>query len=220
MARRRLGRVWQPRILAGIVLLTLAGLIAGAVYSYLSYRESAAQLIIERDRQVAVLTAVRLSDELSKLGADLQTVARSPSLYLGFSDQQRQALRRARQRLTMFDAGVIFMDNSGRVRETVPERWEIMGKDMSDQEFFRSMLTDDPPAIHFSKVLEVGPDGVPVIAVTVPVQGENDELVGVLSGLFRLGESRVERVLRQHRPAAPAGNGKRIYRRFRRPRPL
>ena len=191
MPRKQLRRLWQPRILAAVVLLTLAGLLAGAVYAYLSYREAAAQLIVERDRQVALLTAGRLRDELSKLSDELTGLARSPSLYLGLPDRQRQVLRGASGRLAMFDGGVIFVDNSGRVRATVPERWDIMSKDWSDKDFFRAMLVAQPPSVHFSPVLDIGPSNAPVIVMTVPVLGENRELVGTLSGLFKLGESRV-----------------------------
>jgi hypothetical protein len=188
---RQLLRLWQPRILAGIVLLTLAGLLAGAVYAYLSYREAAAQLIVQRDRQVVLLTAVRLQNELNKLSDDLTALARTSSLYLGLSDRQRQALKGASPRLGLFDGGVILQDNTGRVRATQPERWDIMGKDWSDKEFFRAMLGRERPDVHFSPIMDIGPDGTPVVVVTVPVLGENQELVGALSGLFKLGESRV-----------------------------
>jgi serine phosphatase RsbU (regulator of sigma subunit) len=184
------GAKWGA-ILAGIALLTLAGLIAGAIYAYLSYRQAAAQLIVQRDRQVALLTAVRLQNELNKLSDDLTALARTSSLYLGLPDRQRQALKGAGPRLGLFDGGVVLQDNNGRVRATQPERWDIMGKDWSDKEFFRAMLGRARPAVHFSPVMEIGPEGAPVVVVTVPVLGENEELVGTLSGLFKLGESRV-----------------------------
>jgi len=190
----RLKRFWwqsRARILAAVILLTTLGLIGAATYSYLSYRKAAEQLIIERDRQVALLTAVRLRDELDKLADELQALARSQSLYLGLTDRQRLFLRGASQRLSLFDGGVILMDNSGRVRATVPERWDIMSDDWSSQEFFKSMLVAQPPAIHFSPVLDVGPGAAPVVVMSVPVLGENKEMVGVLSGLFRLGQSQV-----------------------------
>lgn len=191
MARSPFWRKWQPRILAAVVLLTLAGLIAGAVFAYLSYRQAAAQLIVQRDRQVALLTAVRLQNELGKLSDDLTALARTSSLYLGLPERQRQALKGAAPRLGLFDGGVILQDNTGRVRATQPERWDIMGKDWSDMEFFRAMLGRERPDVHFSPVMEIGPDKASVVVVTVPVLGENEELVGTLSGLFKLGESRV-----------------------------
>lgn len=191
MGLKQLWRQSRARVLAAVILLTTLGLIGAAAYSYLSYRRAAEALIIERDRQVALLTAVRLRDELGKLGDELQALARSQSLYLGLTDRQRLFLRGASQRLSLFDGGVILMDNGGRVRATVPERWDIMSDDWSSQEFFKSMLVAQPPAIHFSPVLNVGPGDTPVVVMSVPVLGENKEMVGVLSGLFRLGQSQV-----------------------------
>ena len=191
MWARRFWRQSRARILAAVILLAMVGLIGAAAYSYMSYRKAAEDLIIERDRQVALLTAVRLRDELGKLADELQALARSQSLYLGLTERQRLFLRGASQRLGLFDGGVILLDNTGRVRATVPERWDIMSDDWSGQEFFRSMLVAQPPAVHFSSVLNVGPGDAPVVVISVPVLGENKEMVGVLSGLFRLGESQV-----------------------------
>ena len=191
MGLKRFWRESRARILAAVILLATLGLFGAATYSYLSYRRAAEELIIERDRQVALLTAVRLRDELGKLADELQALARSQSLYLGLTDRQRLFLRGASQRLSLFDGGVILMDNSGRVRATVPERWDIMSDDWSSQEFFKSMLVAQPPAIHFSPVLDIGPGDTPVVVMSVPVLGENKEMVGVLSGLFRLGQSQV-----------------------------
>ena len=117
--KRFWGQSRGGRILAAVILLAMLGLIGTAAYNYLSYRKAAEELIIERDRQVALLTAVRLRDELDKLADELQALARSQSLYLGLTDRQRLFLRGASQRLSLFDGGVILMDNSGRVRATV-----------------------------------------------------------------------------------------------------
>jgi len=60
-----LKRLWErsrARILAAVILLAALGLIGAAAYSYLSYRKATEEMIIERDRQVALLTAVRLRD--------------------------------------------------------------------------------------------------------------------------------------------------------------
>lgn len=191
MGAKALWRRWRPAIIAAGVIVTLLGLLAGAMFAQASYRRASAQSVMQRDRQVALLTAVRLSDELEKLAGELEPVARSQSLYLGLTDRQRLFLRGLGQRLSVFDGGVILMDNTGRVRATVPERWDIMSSDWSNQEFFRNMLVAQPPAQYFSPILDVGPENSPVVVVSVPVLGENGELVGVLAGLFRLGESRV-----------------------------
>lgn len=184
-------RRWRVRVVASVVLLTLLGLFVAAIFTYLSYRDAAAQLIIQRDRQVSLLTAIRLRDELAKLADDLGPMARSQSLYLGLTEKQRLLLRGQGQRLSVFDGGLVLMDNTGRVRATAPERWDIMSQDWSNQEFFRNMLVAEPPSEYFSSVVDIGPDKSSVVVVSVPVLGPNGEMAGVLAGLFRLGESQV-----------------------------
>lgn len=191
MGAKGFWRRWRPVIIAIAIMLTLLGLLAGALSAQSSYRTAAAQSIMQRDRQVALLTAVRLSDELEKLAGELEPAARSQSAIQGVTDRQRLALRGQSQRLSVFDGGVVLMDNTGRVRATVPERWDIMSSDWSNQEFFRNMLVAQPPARYFSSILNIGPDNSPVVVVSVPVMGADGEMVGVLAGLFRLGESRV-----------------------------
>ncbi len=131
-------------------------------------------------------------------------MARSQSLYLGLTDKQRLFLRGQSQRLSVFDGGVVLMDSTGRVRATVPERWDIMSSDWSNQEFFTQNARRRAAVRYFSSVLDIGPDNTPVIVVSVPVLGQNGEMVGVLAGLFRLGESRTSALLCEHRPAPPA----------------
>lgn len=190
----RLPESLRPRrvhAMAALVALILVSLLGTAAYIYASYRRATEDLIVQRDQQLALLTAVRLRDEMAQLADELQALARSQSLYLGLTDQQRIFLRGAASRLNIYDGGVILMDNKGRVRATVPERWDIMGKDWSHQEFFRAMLVSEPPEAGFSEVMDIGPDQSPVIVLSVPVLNADKEVVGVLSGLFRLGESRL-----------------------------
>ncbi len=122
--RQRFAAIWRPRLIAGVALLALLGLVAGAVYTYLSYRTTAAELIVQRDREVARVSAIRLRDELDKLAGELEPTARSQSLYLGLTGKQRAILRGQTQRLSMFDGGVILMDN----RATCATRFPNAGK--------------------------------------------------------------------------------------------
>ena len=142
--------------------------------------------MIERDQQLTFLSAARLRDELEKFSNELTTVARSPSMTAGDPDSQMLALQRARNRLVVFDGGVILLDNFGRVRATEPERLEILGQDWADRDFFRRMLAASTP--YFSDIVRDGPNNAEVIVMSVPVVGSGGELVGVLAGMFRIGE--------------------------------
>lgn len=180
---------WRTRLIAGMTILTLLALGGLATAAYLFYRDAASDLVVENDRQVAFLSAVRLKDEMLKFTAELDAVARSRDFLARDPEIQGRALSNAANRLKIFDGGAVFMDSFGRVLMTEPPRSEFVGNDWSDRDFFRSQLQVSGP--FFSNATTVGPNEPAVIVVSVPVLGENSELVGVLAGMFRLGEPRV-----------------------------
>lgn len=186
MRAKGLSRPIRTRIVAGAVILTLIGVLIATVFIYQAYRDGMARLIVQRDRELSLLTAVRLRDELAKLARELDPVVRSQSVYLGLTEKQRLLLRGQGGRLGVFDGGLVLMDITGRVRASAPERWDIMSHDWSNEEFFRTMLVTAPPSEYFSSVADVGPDNTPVVVVSVPVLGPNGEMTGVLAGMFRL----------------------------------
>lgn len=180
---------WRTRLIAGMTILTLLALGGLATAAYLFYRDAASDLVVENDRQVAFLSAVRLKDEMLKFTTELDAVARSRDFVARDPEVQTRALANAANRLKIFDGGAIFMDSFGRVRMTEPARSEFLGSDWSDRDFFRNQL--QTPGPFFSNATTVGPNQPAVIVVSVPVFGENSELIGVLAGMFRLGEPRV-----------------------------
>ena len=182
-------RTWRRRLIAGGMALALVVLAGVAAFTYLAYQQAASELVIERDQQVTYLSAARLRDELFKFSDVLVALARAPEVNRGEIGDQRAELRDAGPRLSVFDSGVVLLDNFGRVQAAEPERPEILGADWSGRDFFRELLA--APSVFFSDATQDGPDGIPVIVISVPVLGENGEFVGVLAGMFRLGEPRV-----------------------------
>ena len=172
-----------------MTILTLVALAAVAGVTYLFYRQAVADLVLERDRQVAFLSAVRLRDEVGSLSEELVNAARARSLRSTDRELQTRALNVAANRLKIFDGGVAFLDTFGRVRVTVPQRPELLNSDWSGRDFFRNLLTQ--PTSYYSNAVTIGPNEPSVVVVSVPVLGENNEMIGVLAGMFRLGEPRV-----------------------------
>jgi serine phosphatase RsbU (regulator of sigma subunit) len=142
-------------------------------------------LVIERDRQLTYLSAARLRNELTKFSDELHAVARRQEISGGDLESQRQALRDARNRLVIFDGGVVLLDNRGRVRASEPARPELIAQDWSDRDFFYRLL--EPSSVFLSDIVEDRRDGSLSVVMSVPVVGENNEMVGVLVGMFRLG---------------------------------
>ncbi|HSN77687.1 MAG TPA: SpoIIE family protein phosphatase [Anaerolineae bacterium] len=187
MVAKLSGRLWRRRLVIALLLLTAAILVIISGYSYWTYQEATADLVIETDRQLAFVSAARLREELTKFADELLLVARVPGIRA--ENEATAALQQARHRLSIFDGGVVLLDNFGRVRAAEPERGEILGADWSERDFFRALLNSS--RAYFSNITGVGPNGAEVVVVSVPILGENQEFVGALVGMFRVGESGV-----------------------------
>lgn len=164
-------------------------LMAVASVNYIAYRRVAETLILERDEEVTRLAAGQIATSLTEY-ADL-LVSEEHNALLGQGDiiYQQAALNSARNRLAIFDGGLVLLNGVGEVVATEPERLDIMGKDWSQQPYFRQVLRTARPI--FSDTLLDGPEGTPVVAVAVPVFGRQDELMGVLVGMFQLGATSI-----------------------------
>jgi serine phosphatase RsbU (regulator of sigma subunit) len=180
-------RKWRRPLIVGLTVLTLAVLAGAGVFTYLAYQRASTELVMERNRQVTYLSAGRLKDEVSKYTETLTSFTRMPEIHGGDARVRRAALAEARYRLAVFDGGVVLLDNFGRVQAAEPERPEILGDDWSGSDFFRELLVSSGP--HYSGAVRDGPDGAPVVVISVPILGDNDQFLGVLAGMFRLGES-------------------------------
>lgn len=177
----------RTKIIAWSFVPTAIILAAVASVTLYAYQRVTEDLVLERDRELTRLSASRLVTELNEYASLLADVARTaesndPAL-------QRAALRRAGNRLVVFDGGVIILDTHGRVTAAHPERPEILGQDWSSRPYFREMVRLQGPV--FSDVVADGPEGAETIVVAVPIKGSQGEFLGTMAGLFRLGATAV-----------------------------
>jgi GAF domain-containing protein/HAMP domain-containing protein/anti-sigma regulatory factor (Ser/Thr protein kinase) len=187
-------RSLQTKIIAWSFVPTVIILVAVTVVVFYAYQDVAEDLVLERNRELAVFQAGDLAGELEEFTDRLDTVARTASTSEDGSVVGREALQGASRRLSIFDGGVLVMDTFGTVVASYPERFEILGQDWSSRPYYREMLgsaASGLPQAVFSGILNDGPDGVPVLVVAVPVTGEWGEFKGLLAGMFRLGATSV-----------------------------
>jgi nitrate/nitrite-specific signal transduction histidine kinase len=168
-----------------------AAIILGLVVlvTFYAYQEATADMVAARDRELTRLSAGQLATELQQYPDLLLSLARNPDLFGSDMTLREAALERASNQMIVFDAGVVFLDNFGKVAIAEPDRPDIQDEDWSNRPYFRTMLRSSLAV--FSDVLRDGPDGTAVIAVAVPVLGYGGELQGALVGMFRLGASAV-----------------------------
>jgi nitrate/nitrite-specific signal transduction histidine kinase len=179
----------RNRIITWSFIPSLIILLAVAVVTFYAYERVAEDLVVQRNRELARLSAAQLTTALSEFSNALSVEARKAAVYRGGYTEQRAALADARNRLAVFDAGVVFLDAHGLFITSEPERTEELGRDWSTRVFFRDLLRSNRPV--FSDISDAGAGSSRVVVVAVPVTGEQGEFVGVLAGMFQVGATSV-----------------------------
>ncbi|MGW8250524.1 MAG: cache domain-containing protein [Anaerolineales bacterium] len=167
-------------------ILILSGV---ALATFIAYQQVTGDLVIERDAQVTRLSASQLANELENYTQILTEVSRAAGLR---SDDPRLlsvALTDARNRLVVFDGGVLVLDTHGKVTAALQGRLEAIGRDWSGRDYFRQIIRSPRPV--YSDLLSDGPQNADVIVAAVPIFGNQGELLGVLIGMFRTRASSV-----------------------------
>jgi hypothetical protein len=183
-----LGIRWRSlrlKIIAWSFVPTAIILVAVALVGFYAYQRITEDLVFEKNREYSRRIAGQLAIDLGEFTSQLASLARAEDIYRGVIPIQQMALKQAGNRLEVFDAGAIILDDHGRVVAAEPERPEIMGQDWSNRVYFRQMV--HAPVSVFSDILNDGPSGAQVIVVAVPITGPRNEFVGTLAGMFRIG---------------------------------
>lgn len=180
LLRIRWGSLYA-KIIAWSFVPTVVILVTVALVTFYAYEQVTENFVIARDQELIRLSASQLTTELTEhtnllaSGARLMTVPAT----------RRQNLTENRNRLVIFDGGVVVLDNFGVVVATEPERSDIMGQNWSNRTYFRQIARAPRPT--FSDIVADGPEGIEVIAVAVPISGDRGEFLGTIVGMFRLG---------------------------------
>lgn len=176
----------RTKIIAWSFIPTVIILAAVALVTYLAYENVAEELVLGRDRELAYLSAAQLKEDLNNYADELASVARMADLRSNDSLDLVKGLQGASAGLVYFDAGISVLDSFGTVVASLPERPEILGQNWSDRAYFRQILYARKAV--FSDVLFDGSQNKPVIVFAVPIMGDKSEFLGVLAGMFGVGD--------------------------------
>ena len=157
-----------------------------AVVSFFATQAIAESLVIDRDRELARLTAAELAGSIEEYPLLLDGIARDLITSTGNVFAIRASLEANANRLAYFDGGAVLLSNTGRVMATHPEQPALLDQDWSGRPYFRAII-QTPSRNFFSNVINDSPNGEESLAVAVPVFSAGSELRGVLVGFFRLG---------------------------------
>lgn len=162
-------------------------LFAVAWATFSAYQQVTQDLVMERNQELARLSAGQLERSLSEYSALLDSVARTSDISSADPAAQGEGLRRSASRLAVFDGGLIILDHFGVVMSSYPKRVDIYGQDWSRRGYFRDVVRTSAPA--FSDVVNDGVDHTPVVIVAAPITGPQGEMLGVLAGLFHVNRA-------------------------------
>ena len=176
----------RTKILTLALLPAVAMFLLVAVLSYFAAQAIAEGLVIDRDRELARLSAAELSASLQEYPELLSGVARDLAAAGDSEKALGSNLSGMANRFTYFDGGVVLLDNLGRVVATYPAAGTA-GDDWSAQPTFRQII-QNPNRPAFSNLVSNSlSGGEPALALAVPVRTARNELRGVLVGQFRVG---------------------------------
>ena len=175
----------RAKIIVWSFFPTLVILAAVALVTYLSYQRVTDDLVLAKNQELTRLSAGQLNGELKAYTDLLTEIANTSDLRQANPIVQSAALQRFSNRLVIFDGGVVILDNFGILVAALQERTDILGQDWSNREFFRQIVHTSRPV--FSNILPDGHQQEEVIVAAVPILGDQGELIGVLSGMFRMG---------------------------------
>ena len=179
----------RTKIITWSFVPTLIVLAVVALVTYLAYQNAADELVLAKDQEVTRLSASQLSSVMKTYTDLLTEIANTSDLQQGSPFRQQAALQNFSNRLVIFDGGVTILDNFGVLVASLPERPGELGQDWSDRTYFRQIVHAPKPI--FSNILPDGPQQAEVIVAAVPILGEQGELIGILTGMFRMGAREV-----------------------------
>ena len=179
----------RVKIIAWFFVPTALILVAVALVNFYAYQDVTEDLVIERDQDLTRLSASQLATGLTEYTVLLTDIGRTVAVSQNDPAAQQDALERASRDLVVFDGGVFVLDTFGTVVAAEPEHSELLGQDWSDRSYFRQMIRFPEPI--FSNILTDGSQEAEIIITAVPINGDQNEFLGSVVGMFRLSPAAV-----------------------------
>jgi nitrate/nitrite-specific signal transduction histidine kinase len=155
-------------------------LTAVAWFTFYSYQKVIGDLAIKQEEVIVQAKTQPIVDALTSVV--------NPTLLdviLNIDKQKEEPLEVRAQKildqaksLDIFDGGVYFLDQQGKVIKTHPEQLELLGQDWSDTPHFRFMI-DHPGRAAYHDLRYIETSGKEILCLSVSMNGPQGEFVGV-----------------------------------------
>lgn len=167
-------------IILPLSLVVISIILAGTF----TYQRIVASLLIDRDRQLATLSATRVSQALHGYALSLQTFSEQALPFSALDFLAEVKLDPPTEIKTYFNAGVILVDKYGQVLTSTPSIVEPLGVSVDQQDFFLRVREDKKTT--FSDVLVDKRTGQDMVIFAVPILDDQGQFKGALLGTIHL----------------------------------
>jgi nitrate/nitrite-specific signal transduction histidine kinase len=168
----------RAKIFAWSFVPTAIILSAVAWFTFFSYQKVVGDLAIKQDQEIVQSKMEQISAAFNNLVGPvivpIYYLDRNPELSL---EARAQNILDQIQGLEIFDGGIYFLDQQGKVFLTRPAQLELIGQDWSGTPWFR-FIREYPNTAGLSDLLSLGPSGKKVVCSAVALTSEQGEFIG------------------------------------------
>jgi nitrate/nitrite-specific signal transduction histidine kinase len=180
-------RSLQVKIIAWSFVPTVIILSAVAWFTFYSYQKVIGDLAIKQDREIVQEKAGQAITALVNL---LNPILNPILLEIDIRHEESLEVRAENilnqaKTLEIFDGGIYFLDQQGKVFKTQPEQPELIGQDWSDNPQFRH-LQEYTNAAGFTDLRSIGPSGKKIVCSAMAMIGQKGEMVGAVYFCFTI----------------------------------
>ena len=170
----------RVKIIAWSFVPTVIILSAVAWFTFFSYQKVLGDLAIRQDLEIVHTKVLQVTMAFSTLSNyPLNPIILNIDLNSELSVEVRaQNILDQAQGLEIFDGGIYFLDQHGKIFKTQPEQPELIGQDWSDTSQFR-FVRDHPPGISgLTDIRAIGPNEVNIVCWAVQMNNNLREFIG------------------------------------------
>jgi hypothetical protein len=180
-------RSLQVKIIAWSFVPTVIILSAVAWFTFYSYQKVIGDLAIKQDGEIVREKAVQVMTAFINL---LNPILNPIILEIDIRHEESLEVRAENilnqaKTLEIFDGGIYFLDQQGKVFKTQPEQPELIGQDWSDSPQFR-YLQEHTNTAGFTDLRSIGPSGKKIVCSAMAMIGQKGETVGAVYFCFTI----------------------------------
>jgi nitrate/nitrite-specific signal transduction histidine kinase len=170
----------QVKIVAWSFIPTVIILSAVAWFTFYSYHQVLGDLAIKQDWAIAQSKAVEAYTAIANLvNLYLRPIVLNIDIHYEESLEVRaEKILNEAQGLDIYDGGIYFLDQQGKVYITWPTQPELVGQDWSDTPQFRYILNNPPGSSPITDIRVIGPNEQEIVCSIWPMLNMQGEFIG------------------------------------------